>query len=134
MMEGKQEFMTRLQATFRREAAAHTGAMAALLDGMQQEPEENRLQLLQTLIREVHSLKGAASAVEQNGIEYLSRSLEQVLFKLQRGEIMLSAAFFALFRASIALIEDGLKQDEEGKEFSVPLHFFEDLRKLENHP
>jgi two-component system, chemotaxis family, sensor kinase CheA len=134
MMEGKQDFMTRLQATFRREAVTHTGAMKALLDDMRHEPEENRLQLLQTLIREVHSLKGAASAVEQNAIEYLTRSLEQVLFKLQRGDIMLSAVFFELFHASIALIEEGVKEDAEGKEFTVPLHFFEDLRKLENHP
>lgn len=63
---------------------AVSAALGALEDSAA--PVE-RGQLVETLLRELHSLKGGARAVNLAAVESVSHALEQVLVRIQRGEL-----------------------------------------------
>ncbi|HEY8026848.1 MAG TPA: Hpt domain-containing protein [Burkholderiaceae bacterium] len=84
--------------TFRLEVAAHLSAMRTLVDALERRQFDGDIATpLQDLIRELHSLKGEAGAVEHGKLEYLCRSLEQVLFRVLGDEIRFFPLFFGMF-------------------------------------
>lgn len=86
-------FLKHLRATFRVEADDHMRAMAALLRELEQPVSaERRKQVVETLFREAHSLKGAARSVNLFDIEAACGDLETRLAKLKRGEAALTPA------------------------------------------
>jgi two-component system chemotaxis sensor kinase CheA len=95
MVDSENSFLQRLLTTFRIEADEHYKAMSDLLLQLEQTPAlERRAELLETLFREAHSLKGAARAVDQSELEEVSRELESMLSLLKRGELKLSRELF----------------------------------------
>lgn len=95
MVESEDSFLQRLLATFRVEADEHFQAMSALLLELENTPVgERHAELIETLFREAHSLKGAARAVNQGELEGVSKALESMLSPLKRGEQELSKALF----------------------------------------
>lgn len=63
------EFLKRIQATFRVEAQEHLRGISEGLLALEKAPEPTRrAQLIETVFRETHSLKGAARAVDQRHI------------------------------------------------------------------
>ena len=103
---GKQdEFLKRLLATFQLEADEHLQAISAGLFELEKLPAaERRMQLLETLFREAHSLKGAARAVDLSEIEAVCQALESVLAALKRGDLAWSPALADLLHQAV----DGL--------------------------
>jgi two-component system chemotaxis sensor kinase CheA len=70
-MENKNDdFLKRLRATFRIEAEEHVRTISAGLIELEKTPSpERRTQIIETIFREAHSLKGAARSVSLNDIE-----------------------------------------------------------------
>ena len=91
----------RLLATFGIEAAERLAVLSSgLIELERAETLEQRAPILESLVREAHSLKGASRSVNLKAIEALAGAMEQVLAALKRGETEVSAGLFdALHRA-----------------------------------
>ncbi|WP_114970786.1 hybrid sensor histidine kinase/response regulator [Rhodoferax ferrireducens] len=88
-----EKFIKHLLVTFRIEAEEHLQAMAALVLELEQPTPAERLpQLVETLFREAHSLKGAARSVGLSEAEAACAELESQLAALKRKDIALSPA------------------------------------------
>jgi len=95
MAKQNDDFLKRLLATFKLEAEEHFKAMSSLLLALEGSPGADEQQdLVETLFREAHSLKGAARAVNLSPIESVCQSLEDVLAGLKNRHIGLSADLF----------------------------------------
>lgn len=96
-MPGDDVFLQKLLATFRVEADAHVQAIGAGLQALKKTPAgQQHADILETVFREVHSLKGAARAVSQAHIEAVCQSLEDSFAALRNGLAALSPAWLEL--------------------------------------
>jgi len=87
MTAADEEFLRRLRATFRVEAAEHLQDIGAgLLELEKATAPEQQLQLIETVFRAAHSLKGAARAVNSIETESLCQSLEDLFAAWKRRE------------------------------------------------
>ncbi|MDB5991458.1 MAG: hybrid sensor histidine kinase/response regulator [Herbaspirillum sp.] len=103
MDKQKDDFLKRLLATFRIEANEHLQAMAAGLIELENNPAEVRhVEIVETVFRETHSLKGAARAVNLKGIEAVCQSMESVLAALKGNRLAVSSKLFDLLQEAIA--------------------------------
>lgn len=107
MNEKDEAFLKKLLATFRVEAAEHIEKMASgLIDLEAASDAGQRSPIVETVFREVHSLKGAARAVNLEEIEALCQAVESVFAVLKRSEIEPSSTLFdILHRGADALAE-----------------------------
>ena len=114
-MDNDGEFLKRLLATFKIEAAEHLkGISAGLLELERSEAAEARSGLIETIFREAHSLKGAARAVNLGEIEALCQALEGVFAALKRDEVTTTASLFDLLQESLDLLAQGLATLDAG--------------------
>jgi two-component system chemotaxis sensor kinase CheA len=73
------EFLKKLLATFGIEAEEHIAAIGSgLVELENASVQGRRMEILETIFREAHSLKGAARAVNLAKLESLCQSLESV--------------------------------------------------------
>ena len=112
-------FRKKLLATFKVEAGEHVQALSSgLIELEKTSAEEKRLEIIETVFREAHSLKGAARAVNQSGIEMLCQSIESVFSALKRKEMDLSSALLDLLHEAVDALDRLLRSAE--KESAVP--------------
>ena len=106
MMDAKDaEFLKRLKTTFRIEAEEHVRAISAGLIELEKDPTPERsAELIETVFREAHSLKGAARSVSLKDIESICQPLEGAFSALKRREIVLSPALCDLFHQAVDAI------------------------------
>lgn len=96
------EFQKRLQVTFRIEAEEHLNAFSAGLIELEKTKTEVMLaDIIETMFREIHSLKGAARSVDQKDVESICQPLESVFSALKHKEINLSPSSFDLFYKTV---------------------------------
>jgi two-component system chemotaxis sensor kinase CheA len=106
MDEKNKEFQKRLRATFRMEAAEHIRAISIGLVDLEKNPGTEKLtELIESIFREAHSLKGAARSVDLRDVEAVCQPLEGAFSALKRREIALSPVMFDLFHRTINIIE-----------------------------
>jgi len=87
MTAAEEKFLQRLRATFRVEAAEHLQDIGTgLLELEKAAAPEQQLQLIETVFRAAHSLKGAARAVNSMETESLCQSLEDLFAAWKRRE------------------------------------------------
>jgi two-component system chemotaxis sensor kinase CheA len=87
MTSAEEEFLRTLRATFKVEAAEHLQAIGtSLLELEKAAAPAKHQQLIETMFRAAHSLKGAARAVDFTEIESLCQSLEELFAAWKRGE------------------------------------------------
>ena len=87
MTAAEEEFLRSLRATFKVEAAEHLQAIGTgLLELEQATAPAEQLQIIETVFRAAHSLKGAARAVNLTEIESVCQSLEEQFAAWKRGE------------------------------------------------
>jgi two-component system chemotaxis sensor kinase CheA len=100
MMAAKDvEFLKRLKGIFQLEAEEHLQALTAGLLELEQTPTPARnVEIIETIFRETHSLKGAARSVSLTEIESLCQPLESAFAALKRQEIIVSPALCVLFQ------------------------------------
>src|SRR5882757_3882327 len=111
MTAAEEEFLRSLRATFKVEAAEHLQEIGAgLLELEKAAAPERQQQLIETVFRAAHSLKGAARAVDFAEIESLCQSLETLFAAWKRSESLptqeaLDEAHATVDRMSGALAE-----------------------------
>jgi two-component system chemotaxis sensor kinase CheA len=98
-MEDKdKDFLQRIQATFRIEAEEHINAFSFCLNELENsQSKESHARMVETMFREVHSLKGAARSVGQKEIESVCQPLEKLFSMLKKQEIKLLPPMVDLF-------------------------------------
>jgi two-component system chemotaxis sensor kinase CheA len=102
-MAGKDdEFLKKLFAAFKIEAEEHLKAIADGLLELERIPEGgDGSEILETVYREAHSLKGAARSVNMAEIEALCQSVESIFAALRAGRLQASTELFdAMHRAT----------------------------------
>jgi len=82
----KNSFLNQLRQTFKVEAAEHLHAITAGLLELERAPPAGQGELVETVFREAHSLKGGARAVDYTDVERLCQSLEDTFASWRRGE------------------------------------------------
>src|SRR3989304_2239137 len=89
------KFLKRIQETFRIEAEDHLKVFSAGLTELETTNSKKRIdEIIETLFREIHSLKGAARSVDQKEIESVCHPVESLFSALKRNEITLSPMLF----------------------------------------
>jgi two-component system chemotaxis sensor kinase CheA len=112
-----EELLKRLLQTFAIEAEEHLGAISAGLLALEQQPSETRRrELVEATFREVHTLKGAARAVNLVQAVELCHALETIFAILKQSGDELSAELLDLLHESFALVKAILPGGEGGPE------------------
>jgi two-component system chemotaxis sensor kinase CheA len=102
MANKNDDFLKRLLATFRVEADEHLQVMSAGLVELENNPAEIRYaEIIETVFREVHSLKGAARAVNFKEIELVCQSLENLFAALKSTRLAVSPSLFDLLQEAL---------------------------------
>jgi two-component system chemotaxis sensor kinase CheA len=102
MITKEEEVFKKLQAMFQVEAEEHINVLSSGLIELEKNPKnKTSLKLIETIFREVHSLKGAASSVNRKDIESLCQVLESLFAKLKNKQIYFSAGQFDLVHKSL---------------------------------
>lgn len=97
MANKNDDFLKKLLATFRVEADEHLKAMSAGLIELEKKPATDRYaEIIETVFREAHSLKGAARAVNLKEIESVCQPLESVFAALKNRQLPVSQPLFDL--------------------------------------
>lgn len=105
MAKKNDELLKRLLATFRVEADEHLRAITSGLLAVEKMPTgAEAVHIIEMVFREVHSLKGAARAVNLIPIESLCRALEDVFASLKSGQLSISVPLLDLLHQAV----DGL--------------------------
>src|SRR6266508_4609091 len=100
----KNAVIAQLMTTFLGELDEHVAALNRDLLAFEKAPSGERSQLLKSLFRTAHSLKGAARSVGVRGIEHGCRRLEDLLAALCDGRLELDRQRCTLFlRAADAI-------------------------------
>lgn len=106
------DFFKRLLATFRLEAREHVDALFAGVGALEHASDEvERAQLVETIFREAHSLKGAARSVSQSEVESLCQSLETTFSAMKRNEMAATQSLFDHLHATLHRL-DAMLGDE----------------------
>ena len=84
----EEEFLKRLKNTFRIESDEHVQTISSGLLNLDKNPSpQDKAQILETIYREAHSLKGAARAVGMRDVEKVCQAMETVFSMLKKDEI-----------------------------------------------
>jgi two-component system, chemotaxis family, sensor kinase CheA len=118
------EFLRRINETFRIEAQEHLNAFSAGLNDLaKKQSQERYAEITETMFREIHSLKGAARSVDQKEAGSICQSLESVLSGLKRKEITLSSVSTGIFYKTVDCLTKLIKESGSGQ--SVADHQFQ---------
>lgn len=126
-MANDEDFIQRLQATFRVEAEEHLQNITAmLLEWENSAAAAPRPDIVEAIYREAHSLKGAARAVERADIEAACQTLEDTFSSWKNRDQSPAPADFDAIHRALTSIERMLKPastdaDNEEREALEPL-------------
>lgn len=98
MGKDKEAFLKELLNDFKIEASEHLQSISNGLLKLEknfQTPESK--EVVENVFREIHSIKGAARAVNQLQIERLCMSMESVFYQVRKGSISLAPPMFDVF-------------------------------------
>ena len=105
MIDKDAEFLKRLLVSFKVEADEHLkGMCSGLLELEKGVLPERRVELIEIIFREAHSLKGAARAVNQVEIESLCQALESVFASVKKNDLPTSPGLFDLLQEALDLL------------------------------
>ena len=106
-MSKEKEFLKRLLGTFKIEAAEHVAAITSGLVELEKSKDpRRRAELVETVFREAHSLKGAARTVNSSTVETVCQSLETVFSVLKTKQIELKCDLFDLLHKALELVRN----------------------------
>jgi two-component system chemotaxis sensor kinase CheA len=109
------DFQKRLLSTFRVEADEHLKNITSGLIELEKDPEQQvKAEIIETVFREAHSLKGAARAVNLTEIETICQSLESVFSLMKRQEIHPGPSMFDTLHQAVDILNElNLSSPEE---------------------
>ena len=133
MVTNDSDFLKKLLSTFKVEAEEHVNAMSAGLIGLEKAlTEEERKNIIETIFREAHSLKGAARAVNVTEIEKACQALESVFAALKREEITSSIELFDTLHRTVDSLSHLLSSPEAERTSLGKKQITELIRQLQN--
>ncbi len=113
MDKSEEEFLEKLKATFKLEAAEHIQTISSGLLDLDKGPDpKEKALILETIYREAHSLKGAARAVSLRDVEKICQSIETVLSLLKKGEIQPETSILDSVLDSIEAVSKLVSSDD----------------------
>jgi two-component system chemotaxis sensor kinase CheA len=130
------DFFKKLTATFKLEAEEHIKNISmGLIEMEESSSPEKQAELIETVFRESHSLKGAARSVNITEIEVLCQSMESVFAALKRHELSLSVEMMDILHLAVnnlqklLLAVDRERNSQEKAEVATTIKFLEDILK-----
>ena len=115
----RQELQRQLVATFRVELEEHTAALnKGLLELEKDLPGGEKDELLKSLFRSAHSIKGSARAVELKDIGTVAHKMEDVLGALKKGELESSSQLVDRLLCATDLLTESMRLHLQGKGLS----------------
>jgi two-component system chemotaxis sensor kinase CheA len=116
------DIMRQLRATFKVEAEEHIQAMNRVLLALEKNPDgEDRVDFLEEIFREAHSLKGAAGAADFGEVEATGHRLESVFGAAKAEEIELTADLCDVLYDSIDAVSIIIEAALEGRPHGLDL-------------
>lgn len=100
MIEDDKKFLRMLQETFRMEAEEHLASIVACILELEQAQPEARHEIVERLLKTLHTLKGAARAASQSEMEALCHALENVCAVLRATKRVPDAAQFDVLHSA----------------------------------
>jgi two-component system chemotaxis sensor kinase CheA len=122
-----EEFLKQISETFRIEAEEHLSALTAgLIELEKMTPVDSYAEIIETMFREIHSLKGAARSVDNRNVESICQPLESIFAALKRKELTLGPTSFDLFyrtldRLKKIISEPGSEQTIKDRQYQIEL-------------
>lgn len=110
MNKSDEEFYKELLNDFREEGAEHLQTIVNGLLDVEKDRKSGDKEMLETIFRETHSLKGAARALDLKNIESLCMAMESIMHKIKDGELEFSPGFFDVFFEATDILEVLLKE------------------------
>ncbi len=121
MANKNDDFLKKLLATFRVEASEHLEAMSSGLLALERETAgEQRIEIVEKIFREAHSLKGAARAVNRAEIESICHALESLFAALKSNRVATSPPLFDLVHQVLDALAGLLASDAEAGKTGKP--------------
>ncbi len=115
-MDKKDEaFLKKLLATFKIEAGEHVARISSGLLALEKTPNERQTEIIETVFREAHSMKGAARSVNLVHIESLCGSLETLFASLKSKEISLTRDMLDVLHTAVDSLLKLVESAEPGK-------------------
>src|SRR5271169_5077926 len=99
-----EEFLKRLLATFKIEAQEHLSVISTGLFEIEKGDPEKQAEIIETVYRESHSMKGAARSVDLSDIVAICQSMEDVFSALKRKVIVPSSHVLNLLHETVDVI------------------------------
>jgi two-component system chemotaxis sensor kinase CheA len=107
MVSKSDEFAKKLLSTFRVEADEHLRNITSGLIELEKDPDPRvKAEIVETVFRETHSLKGAARAVNLTDIETICQSLESAFSVMKRRKIHLAPFVFDTLHQALDIINE----------------------------
>ncbi len=105
-----EDFLKKLREAFAIEADEHLQAVTAgLLELEQKPPAPRRREIIETVFRDAHSLKGAARAVSRGDIESVCQALESIFAQWKQKDRPVAAETFDLLNRALDLLARRLR-------------------------
>ena len=102
MDERDRQFQKKLLSTFKVEADEHVRTLSTgLIELEQVAPAERRMEVVEAIFREAHSLKGAARAVGIPEIEAVCQALESLFAALKNARLEYSPGLFDVLHDAV---------------------------------
>ena len=98
-----EEFLKRLLSTFKIEAQEHLGVITSGLIELEKGDTGKQADIIESVYRESHSLKGAARSVDLNRIVAVCQSMEDVFSAMKRKEIVPSSRVLDIIHKTVNL-------------------------------
>ncbi|MBI5643249.1 MAG: response regulator [Deltaproteobacteria bacterium] len=126
------EFRKRLLSTFEVEALEHLNTISAgLLELERMPPIEVQMEVIETVYRESHSLKGAARAVNISEIESICQSLEGVFAAWKQRQITHTRELFDVLYLAIDTIKTLVSNLESGQPGIDKIHISKLVKEID---
>lgn len=113
-MTSREDFIKRLFETFRIEASESIARTSSNLIELEKgTSEEETKHLIESIFRDIHSLKGAARAVNLSDIESVCQAMETVFSELKNQTLSLTDSLFDLFHQTASHLNELLQISSE---------------------
>lgn len=110
----------KLLALFQGECRDHLSAVRSALDALEANDWDRRETNFTEMHRRVHSLKGAARAVDLKQIERLAHALESIVERFDQKQVPVDAGTVRVVRDALDAIEDHAQSVEQGVPVDIP--------------
>ena len=128
-------FVQRLRSTFEVEAREHIRAMSSGLIALEHATAAGqRLDIIEAIFREAHSLKGAARAVNLAEVEAICQALESVFAALKRQEIVVSTELYDTLHRALDSLGPLFTSPEAGLVVTAASRISAIMQRLESLP